>query len=334
MKGEPMRRREFITLLIGASAAWPLAARAQQDGRVRRVGVLLSGTERDAAIQLRATFLRQGLQQHGWIEGRNLRLDIRFEGSDLARMQGYSQELVSLAPDAIVTSGAAQTRALQQRTQTIPIVFVSVGDPVASRVVGSIARPEGNTTGFTNLFPSIAGKWLELLKEAAPRVARAALIFNPDLPVTENYLASIDAAAKAMAVQAIRTPVRNSADIERAINAFATEPNGGLIQVPPPLVEAHRELLVQRARQYRLPMVAYDRTSVVEGSLMSYGPNVVELYRSAASYVDRILRGAKVSELPVQFPTKFELVVNLKIAKAIGLTIPEAFLLRADEVIE
>ncbi len=327
-----MRRREFIAGL-GAAAIWPLAVRAQQSGRMRRIGVLLAGAEDDPLYQSPMVVLREGLQKLGWTERRNLRIDVRFGSSDSDRVSAYAEELVSLTPDVIVTTGAAQTRAVQQRTQAIPIVFVQVGDPIASGVVKSIARPEGNTTGITNLFLTISGKWLELLKEAVPGVARVALIFDPQFPVAEIYVASIEAAATAAAIKTIRAPVRNTTEIEHAIDALAAEPNGGLIVVPPPLASAYRQLIFKLAVQHRLPVIVGDITAA-EGGLMSYGPNRAELFRSGASYVDRILRGAKPGELPVQFPTRFELVVNLKAAKAMGLTIPESFLLRADEVIE
>jgi putative ABC transport system substrate-binding protein len=328
-----MRRREF-TILIGGAAVWPLAARAQQDGRVRRVGVLLFRSESDPEYQAWLAALRQKLQELGWIEGRNLRLDVRFDAADLVRMRGIAQELVGLAPDVIVVSSSAGTRALQEQTQTVPIVFTHVGDPVASGVVRSIARPEGNVTGVTNLFPSIAGKWVELLKEAAPHVVRVALVFNPELPATERYLAEIEAAAAVLAIKAIRTPVRGAAEIEGAIHLFAISQNGGLIMVPPVLAGADRELVLRLAKRHRLPVVSTDRFYAAAGDLISYGPDSVDLFRSAAYYVDRILRGAKPGELPVQFPTKFELVINLKTAKAIGLDIPPTLRARADEVIE
>jgi putative tryptophan/tyrosine transport system substrate-binding protein len=330
-----MRRRELITLLAGVAAAWPLMAHAQQDGRVRRVGMLSGVIESDDLYQAWFRAFRQGLQQLGWIEGRNLRLDLVLNSAgDLVRMRRKAQELVSLGPDVIVVSGAAGTRALQELTRSIPIVFVQVGDPVASGVVGSIAHPGGNTTGITNLFPSIAGKWLELLKEAAPHLTRVALLFNPELPVTETYLVEIEAAARALAVKATRAPVRSSAEVERVIGSFGTEPNGGAIVVPPPPSDANRDLLLRLATQHRLPTMSSDRFFVVAGDLMSYGTDILDLYRRAASYVDRILRGEKPSDLPVQFPTKFELVINLKTAAAIGLTIPESLLFRADEVIK
>jgi len=330
-----MRRREFISLLAGAAAGWPLATHAQPNDRVRLVGVLSSGAESDPYYRNLLRAFREGLQQQGWIEGRNLRIDARFGALDFVRVQRNMHELVTLAPDAIVVGGADQTRMLQQRTQTIPIVFVQVADPIAVGLVGSIARPGGNTTGITNLFPSIAGKWLGLLKEAAPHVARVALVFNPEFPVNEIYLAAIEAAAAALPVKTIRAPVRTATDIDRAIDVVvATEPNGGLIAVPPPGAEANRGLLFRLANQHRLPSISVDKHHISEGCLMSYGPDSGNLYRQAASYVDRILRGAKPGELPVQFPTKFEFVISLKTAKEIGLAIAPTLRALADEVIE
>jgi putative ABC transport system substrate-binding protein len=332
-----MRRRAFVTgfgAAAATSAIWPRAAHAQQGDRVRRVVVLLSGTEADPLYQADLGALREALHRLGWSEGRNLRIDIRFGGGDLSRVRAQAEELVSLAPDVLVATGALQTRALQQRTQTIPIVFVNVGDPVASGVVKSIAHPEGNTTGITNLFLSITGKWLELLKEVAPRVARVAIVFNPAFPVNGTYMDSIEAAAPAIAVKTLRMPVQSIGQTERAIDAFAAAPNGGMIVVPPPLADTYRKLVLRLAIEHGLPVVCDAKFHAAEGALMSYGADLSDPFRSAASYVDRLLRGAKPGDLPVQFPTKFELVVNLKTAKAIGLTISEAFLLRADEVIE
>jgi ABC-type uncharacterized transport system substrate-binding protein len=333
-----MQRREFITLLGGTAAAWPLAARAQQDGRVRRIAALLGEAPTERASASFPAF-REAIAKLGWIEGRNLRIDLRAGASDPNQIRAAAAELVGLAPDAIVTSTVAATRAMQQQTQSIPIIFTGVGgDPVAARIVESIARPEGNTTGFTNLFNSISGKWMELLKEAAPRVARVALIFNPAFSIGaltggDGYIAHAEAAAPALGVQLIKMPVRNDLELARAIDAFGGEQNGGLLVLPPPAVNVG--LLNRLAAQHRLPGIYPDRVFVVRGEgLMSYASVAADRYRGAASYVDRILRGTKVNELPVQFPTKFELVVNLKTAKAIGLTIPEAFLLRADEVIE
>jgi len=333
-----MKRREFIAGVCGAAAApascWPLVARAQQDRRGRRLGVMMPSVETDPVPQAYAAALRQRLQELGWIEGRNLRVDLRFDAGDLARVRRNAEELLGLAPDVMVVTTAAATHAVQELTQTIPIVFVQVGDPVASRVVGSIARPGGNTTGITNLFASIAGKWLELLKEAAPHVTRVALIFNPEFRVTEPYLTEIEAAAAALAIKAIRTPVWSGPPLERAIDAFGADANGGLIMVPPPPSDADRGLILRLAKLHGLPAIFSSRLYAIEGALISYGPDSLDLYRSAASYVDRILRGARPSELPVQFPTKFDLVINLKTAKAIGLVIPPTLRARADEVIE
>jgi putative tryptophan/tyrosine transport system substrate-binding protein len=337
-----MQRRKFITLLGGAAAAAPLprVARAQQDGRVRRIAVLdgTPSTERGTVGQADLAAFRESLTKLGWIEGRNLRIDLRGGVLDLNGFRAAAAELIGLALDVIVTRSAAATRAMQQQTKSIPIIFSGVGgDPVATGIVGSIARPEGNTTGFTNSFNSISGKWMELLKEAAPRVARVALIFNPESSPNfargGGYGAAIEAAAPVLGVQLINTPVRDAVELVRAVDAFAGEQNVGLLWVPSP-VTFNRELLIRLAAQHRLPAIYDHRSWVTEGGLMSYGSNLADVYRSAASYVDRILRGAKVSDLPVQFPTKFELVVNLKTAKAIGLTIPEAFLLRVDELIE
>jgi putative ABC transport system substrate-binding protein len=263
-----------------------------------------------------------------------VRFDLRFSADDPDRMRANADELVRLAPDVIAVSSVVATRTLLQRTRTIPIVFTNVGDPAAGGLLKNIARPEGNATGITNLFESIAGKWLELLKEAAPRTARLALIFVPGI-VAENNFPVIDAAADVLGVKAMRTPYRNAAELERAIDAFAAEPNGGLVMVPPPPSSSSRELINRLAEKYRLPTIYSSRDyGPAEGGMMSYGSDGLQPSRIAASYVDRILRGAKINELPVQFPTRFELVINLKTAKAIGLTISEAFLLRADELIE
>jgi putative ABC transport system substrate-binding protein len=328
-----MRRRDFITLLGGAAVACPLAARAQQAGRMRRVGILAGTAEDnpDARANGRAA-LRDELAKLGWIEGRNLRIDMRFTLSDPARMRAYAVELVSLAPDVIVTSSRPATTAVQEQTKTIPIVFTAGGDPVTNGVVKNITHPEGNTTGFTNTFDSLSGKWLEFLKEAAPHITRVALVFNPQ-SVNVGYFRSIEAAAPLLGVQAIKTPVRNPLELVRAVDAFAAEPNGGLLVVPV-LPEDSYQMLHRVAAEHQLPSIHSNRGDVAEGGLMSYGPDITDNYRRAATYIDRILRGTKVSELPVQAPTKFELIVNLKTAKALGLTIPEGFLLRADELIE
>jgi putative tryptophan/tyrosine transport system substrate-binding protein len=330
----PASRRTFITLLGGAATAMrPLRpARAQLDGRVRRIGVLGGSTEDDPVTRAYFAALREGLAKLGWIEGRDLRIDLRFAGTDPARMPAYAAELVSFAPDVIVTTSFPATRAAQEQTKTIPIVFTAGTDPATNDLLQNIARPEGNTTGFTTALDSLSGKWLELLKEAAPHLTRVALVFDPRT-VNVGYLGPIEAAASPLGVQALKTPVRDPLETVRAIDTFAAEPNGGLLVVPV-LPEDSTQMLHRIATQYRLPDIHSNRRGVAAGGLLSYGAIVPDNYRRAAGYVDRLLRGAKVSELPVQFPTKFELVVNLKTAKAIGLTIPETFLLRADEVIE
>jgi putative ABC transport system substrate-binding protein len=328
-----MQRRHFLTLLGASAAAWPRAARAQQDGRVRWVGVLHSeATEDDSVTRDRVAALRDGLAKLGWIEGRNLRIDLRFTAGDPDRMRAYAVQLVSLAPDVIVTSSVSVTKAMQQQTQTIPIVMAGGGDPVGNGVLQNISRPEGNTTGFATALDSLGGKWLELIKEAAPRITRVAVVFNPQT-VAPGYFPSIEAAAPLLGVEAIKTPVLDPLETVRAIDAFAIEPNGCLLVVPILPVDSY--LMLHRvAAQHRLPSIHASRLRVVDGGLMTYAPDYPDIFRRAANYVDRLLRGAKVSDLPVQYPTKFELVVNLKTAKAIGLTIPEAFLLRADELIE
>jgi putative tryptophan/tyrosine transport system substrate-binding protein len=326
-----MRRREFIGIL-GSTAAWPFAAHAQQDGRMRRIGIFKRGAEADHLIQEQWRALLEGLAQLGWIDGRNVRFEVRVVAEEPDRVRMHAEELVRSAPDVIAVGSLVTTRALLEWTRTIPIVFANVGDPVAGGLLKNIARPEGNATGITSQYQSIAGKWLELLKEAAPSITRVALVFVPGI-VAESYFASIDSAAQALGIKAIRTPYRNAAELERAVEAFAVEPNGGLLMVPPP-PSYHRELLKQVAIKYRLPTIYSSKDYIADGGMMSYGGASIEPYRIAATYIDRILRGAKISELPVQFPTKFELVINLKTAAAIGLTIPESLLFRADEVIK
>jgi len=330
-----MRRREFIAGLGGMVGAWPVAARAQQSGRVRQIGILSPGDENGGFAMVYLPLFTQGLEELGWVNGSNLRIELRLAGGNVDRMRILARELSDLRPDVIVVSGSVPTKAVQEQTRTIPTVFVFAGDPVVSGILTNIARPEGNTTGVTDLFPAIGGKWLELLKEAIPRLARVALIFNPDFR-TEFMLTEIEAAATRYGVKAMRIVVRNSAEIERAIDAFATDPDGGIIAVPPVVTLPSATQVINRlALQHRLPTFYNVRLPVADGGLMSYGADVTDLFRrSAPDYVDRILRGAKPSELPVQFSTKFELIINMKIAKAIGLAIPESFLLRADELIE
>ena len=320
-----MNRRAFITLL-GDAAAWPGAARAQQ--RMRRLGVLTMLATTPA--------FQEELAKLGWVEGRNLRMDLRSAGTDTDRIHAYAAELVSLAPDVIVTETVVATRELQHQTSTVPIVFNGVGDPGASRLVKDIAHPEGNTTGITNLFFSIGGKWVELLKQASPALERVGLIYNPQLTISDtgNFFPSIEEAARSSGVKVIKLPYRDDVDIAHQIDAFAAHSNGGLIVMPPPPNAANREAILRLAVQHRLPSMHITRGFVAEGGLLSYGSNQRERWHRTASFVDRIFRGAKVSDLPVEFPTKFDLVVNLKTAKALGLTIPESFLVRADEVIE
>jgi putative ABC transport system substrate-binding protein len=325
-----MGRREFISLL-GAAAIWPLAAR----GRIRRIGWLVGRAENDPVSRADRAAFQEALAKLGWTEGRNLRIDLRFAADDPDHIRAYAMELVGLAPDVIVTGAAFATRAVQQQTQTIPIVFIGGGDPAAIGLVQNIERPESNTTGFSGPEPSIAGKYLGLLKEVAPRVNRVAIVFNPEIaPTAPNYISLIEALAPALGIHAIKTPFRNAIDIVRAIDSFAAEPNGGLVILPPPNTTAGRETIVPLAAQHRLPEIYPGPGDAAAGGLLAYTTDTVDRHRHAASYVDRLLRGAKVADLPVQFPTKFELVINLKTAKAIGLTIPEALLSRADKVIE
>jgi putative tryptophan/tyrosine transport system substrate-binding protein len=336
-----MRRREFVMLFGGAATVMarlqPREARAQQnEGRVRRVGWLTGGTENGLGVQRQRTTMQEELAKLGWIDGRNLRFDVRFGAGDLDRTRAHAAELVRLASDVIVTSGGTATRVVQEQTQSIPIVFSSLGDPVAFGAVQNIARPEGNTTGFSTAEPSIAGKWLGLLKEAAPHVARVAVIFHPEQSATgPSYMAVIEAIAPALAVDVIKAPVRDAIDLVHAIDTFAAVPNGGVVALPPCFTAASLDAILRLAMRRRLPAIySGGRDVVALGGLIAYGIRSSELARQAAVYVDRLLRGAKVAELPVQFPTKYELVVNLKTAKAIGLTIPSQFLLRADEAIE
>jgi len=329
-----MRRREIITLLGGA-AAWPLTARAQPGERMRRIGVLEGGAENERDEQANLDVLREHLAKLGWAEGRNLHIELRWGAGDGERLRAAALQLVNLAAYDIITSTGAATRAAQQATHTIPIVFTSAADPVVTGLVRNIARPEGNVTGFAGSEPAIASKRLELLKEAAPHVSRVAVIFNPDTSLAApNYIAAIETAAPALSVQAVPMPVRDSVDIVRAIDAFAAVPGGGLTLLPPPPPPAILDAILRLTLQHRLPAISGSRFIAMAGGLLGYIADTAERSRQAASYVDRLLRGAKVSDLPVQFPTKFELVINLKTAKAIGLDIPSTLLGRANELIE
>jgi len=329
-----IKRREFITLLGGAVAAWPLQARAQQAERVRRIGLLM-GVADDREGQARVIALKQGLQELGWTDGRNIEIETRFGGADAGRIRAQATELVALAPDVLVGQGTPVIRALRQATSSIPIVMVPVIDPVEQGFVSSLAHPGGNITGFTFIDFQMVGKWLQMLKEAAPSVARAALMFNPDTsPYYYLYLRSFEAEPRSIAVEVTAAPVRGTAEVEEAIAKLGREPGRGVIVPPDAFTIVHRQLFIRLAQQHRLPAVYAYRAYVAQGALMSYGPEPYDLFRRSASYVDRILKGAKPADLPIQQPTKFELAINLKTAKALGLQIPEKLLALADEVIE
>jgi putative tryptophan/tyrosine transport system substrate-binding protein len=329
-----VNRRAFIAL-IGTTAAWPLAARAQQAERVRRLGVLMITAEDDTESKARIGAFLQGLQELGWSDGRNVRIDIRWGAADAERMRKHAAELVALAPDVILAAGGTPTvSALQQITRTVPIVFVGVADPVGGGFVASLASPGGNTTGFTVYEYAISGKWLELLKEVAPRIQRAAILRDSATIAGGGQFGAIQSVAPSLGVEVSPVNVHDVHEIERAVTAFARSPNGGIIVTGSPLTTFHRDLIVTLVARKRLPAVYPYRFFVTGGGLISYGPDPTNQYRQAASYVDRILRGEKPADLPVQAPTKYELAINLKTAKALGLEIPPTLLARADEVIE
>jgi putative tryptophan/tyrosine transport system substrate-binding protein len=329
-----MQRRDFITLL-GSAAAWPLAARAQQTDGVRRIGVLMPYTESDTEVLVRISALEQGLQKLGWVVGRNLRIDYRSGGTDLTRIRALANELVALMPDALLAGNTSTLAALQQATHTTPIVFVIVADPVGGGFVQSFARPGGNITGFVPVEPPMGGKWLSLLKEVAPGIARAAVIFNPDTaPYAGEFLRAAEAAAQSLAVKLIPTPVHDGAEIELALAALGGQPGSGLIVMADSTTGMHRKLIITLAARHRLPSVYPYRYYAADGSLMSYGTDQIDDWRRAASYLNAILHGAKPADLPVQAATKYELVINLKTAKALGLEVPWFLQQRADEVIE
>jgi putative tryptophan/tyrosine transport system substrate-binding protein len=329
-----MKRREFITLIGGAAATWPLAVRAQQGERVRRVGVLMNLAADDAEAKARLTAFSQGLQELGWDDGHNLRIDYRWGAGNAERFRTYGEELVAAGPDVILATGTPVVEALQRVTRTVPIVFVTVIDPVGSGFVESLARPGGNTTGFTLFEYSLSGKWVELIKEIVPRVTRVAVIRDPAIGSGTGQLAAIQAVAPSLGVELSPVGVRDAGEIKRSVTAFARGPNDGLIVTASTLALVHRDVIVMLAAQHRLPAIYGDRTFVANGGLVSYGPNRVDPYRRAAAYINRILKGEKPADLPVQAPTKYELVINLKTAKALGLVVPPTLLARADEVIE
>jgi putative ABC transport system substrate-binding protein len=329
-----LRRREFVAALGGA-AGWPLAARAQQRERMRRIGVLMPWDENDPVLKPYFAAFTQALADLGWTDGRNVRMDLRWHGDDTNRIRALAHDLVGLQPDIIVTiASAPATVALQRETRTIPIIFAVVADPVAQRIVPRLDRPGGNVTGFGNYEATLGGKWLELLSEIAPGLKRAAIMFNPDTAPVSIYMPSLETAAASLKVTPIIAPVRSDVEIETAIIALGREPGGGLFVVPEVFTVAHRAPIISAAARNNVPAVYGASEFVRDGGLLSYGVDQPDTFRRAASYVDRILRGVKPAELPVQLPTKFEMVVNLKTAKALGLAIPPSIRLRADEVIE
>jgi putative ABC transport system substrate-binding protein len=328
-----MRRREFITLLGRAAAMWPLAAIAQQADQVRRIGVLSNIGESDLEAQSMVTALHEELRKLGWIDGRNLRVDHRWAAGNPERATAFAKELVALKPEVIVGHTTPSVIALRKQTGIIPIVFVQISDPIGSGFITNLARPDGNLTNFES---SMVGKWVELLKEIAPGVERVAFLFNPQTApyVTRYYQGPLETSARSLGLQPSASPVHDASEMESAVIAFSREPGGGLIVMPDSFNIVHRNQIIALATLHRLPIISPYRFMVEEGGLMSYGVEPVELFRRAAAYVDRILKGAKPAELPVQAPTKFELVINLKAAKAIGLTVPSQLLARSDQLIE
>lgn len=330
-----MRRRDFIRLVAGSAAAWPLATRAQQGERIRRIGVLIGATEDDPETKAGLSAFRQGLEKRGWSEGRNVHIAIHFVGGDANKYGPLAKQLVIAQPDVILAQTTPVAAALQRETRQIPTVFVNVSDPIGSGFVASLARPGGNFTGVLLYEGSVVGKWLAMLKEMAPRLERVAFVANPKIsPVYDYFLRAAEAAAASLGLKVVPTPVSSVTDIKRAIDAFASAPNGGLLLPPDTTTRAHRDLIIALAAQYRLPAVYPLHLFVAAGGLMSYGTDQDNMFRLAAFYVDRILRGDKPAELPVQAPTKFETTLNLRTAKALGLTFPPGLLVAADEVIE
>jgi len=329
-----IKRREFITLLGGAAVAWPVVARAQQPDGMRRIGVLIGFAEDDPEAKARLAAFRQGLEKRGWSEGRNVRIDYRYAPAG-AQAQVLAKELVALQPDVILAHSTPVTAALQRESRTIPIVFAVVADPLGSGFIASLPQPGGNITGVAQYEASVTGKWLAMLKEIAPSLVRAAFVANPKTATYYDfYLRAGEALASSLGIELVLTLVENAADIERAIESFARVPNGGLVLIPDISTAVHRNLIIALAARHRLPAVYWDRSLVAAGGLMSYGNDLVDSVRQAASYVDRILRGDKPADLPVQAATKFETAVNLKTAKALGLTVPPGLLVAADELIE
>ena len=330
-----MRRREFITVVGGAAVSWPLVVRAQQASGTRRAGVLINLSENDLEAQRLITAFRERLAQLGWVDGRNLRIDYRWASGDVDRIRAFAKELVELSPDIIIGYATPSVVALQHEIGSIPIVFLSVTDPVGQGLVASLAHPGGNITGFAVFEFSLGTKWVEALKQISPNLKRITTIFNPKTaPYYSLYLRAIEKAASSLAVEPVVVEIHDDAEIERVINTLAREPDSGLIVMPDSFNMAHRQTIIAFADQYHLPAMYYFPLFAADGGLISYGPDETDMFRGTADYVDRILKGAKPADLPVQQPTNFRLAINLKTAKALGLTIPQSFLSRADEVIE
>ena len=331
-----MRRREFITLLCGAATTWPLAARAQQPERVRRIGVLMAALlANDPETRARVAAFFQGLQELGWSEGHNLHIEYRWAGPDAESIKALAAELVATSPSLILALNSPSVAALREVTRTVPVVFVGIGDPVGQGFVASLARPGGNITGFTGFEFSLGEKWIGFLKELAPGVSRAAFLFHPEAgPYYSSWLKSVEDAASALGVQISAAPILTTADVEVAISAIAALPGGGLIVEPDAYTSANRRLIIGLAARYRLPAVYAYEGAAAEGGLLSYGPDEDDLFRRSASYIDRILKGEKPADLPVQEPLKYELVINLQTAKALGLTVPNTLLTSATKVID
>jgi putative tryptophan/tyrosine transport system substrate-binding protein len=328
-----MRRRELITLVGGVAATWPLAARAQQPERMRRVGVVMAYAESDPNGQLQVTAFRQQLQKLGWIEGTNITIDFRYAADDPGRIRAFAVELLGLVPDVMVANSNVVTAILQSEVRTIPLVFVSVSDPTGSGFVTGLARPTGNVTGFANFQPTMGSKWLDILRQIAPQTESVGLLLHPE-PPNIGYLKSAEAAAPSLKIKLVSLAVESGADIERALATFAAEPNAGLIVAPNVVTFANGDLIIALMARYRVPAIYPFAFYAKAGGLISYGFDAVVQFQQGAEYVNKLLRGAKPADLPVQYPTKFDVVVNLKTAKALGLTIPESFLALADEVIE
>ena len=328
-----MRRRNFIALLSGAAATWPLAARAQQAGPVRLIGVLMLYPENDPQGQLRATAFQEGLQKLGWVVGRNVQIDFRWGVGDADWIRSAAAQLLRLAPDVILANGTPAAKTMQQASRTVPVIFIAGSDPVLDGLVPSLAHPGGNLTGFYVFEPSLGEKMLELLKEIAPKVARIAILFNPDANPA-SWTTSAVAAAPKFAVEVVTAPLRDSKEIEAAMAQWGREPNVGLIVVPDPATNAHRKLINELASRYRLPVIHALRAAAAEGGLISYGVDLPNVFRQAAVYADRILKGAKPADLPISLPTKFELVINLTTAKTLGIDVPMSLMVRADEMLD